>query len=210
VGSDAVIVAGASRPYPGETANGDAWAIHRHAGAGRIALVDGLGHGPEAAAAAQAALTTLAARPELGPSEAIRACHAALGGTRGAVVVVAQVDATGRHLTVAGIGNAEMRVRQGGREERPISYRGIVGRTMPTVRAFAIELGSDWLLLLHTDGVRSSLELGAAIGSDPEGLRADAQGLLDRWARRDDDATVVLAAPGRSGADASERPAPSA
>jgi len=49
---DALVVAGVSRPYPGETVNGDAWAVHRHGGAGRIALVDGLGHGPEAAVAA--------------------------------------------------------------------------------------------------------------------------------------------------------------
>jgi serine phosphatase RsbU (regulator of sigma subunit) len=202
VGEDAVTVVGASRPYPGETANGDAWTVHRHEGGCRIALIDGLGHGPAAAAAAQAAIATLAARPELGPVEAIRACHGALVGTRGAVLAIAHVDASARRLTFAGIGNAEARLRQRDREERPISYRGVVGGTIRSVRAFVLDLAPDWLLLMHTDGVTARLEVGPAPASGPVALGALADELLRRWSRDHDDATVVLAAPTRPAAAA--------
>lgn len=52
-------VAGATRPRPGEQRCGDAW-LHLDLGdASLLAIVDGLGHGPEAAAAASAALGSL-------------------------------------------------------------------------------------------------------------------------------------------------------
>jgi serine phosphatase RsbU (regulator of sigma subunit) len=200
VGEDAVVVVGASRPYPGETANGDAWAVHYHAGGCRIALVDGLGHGPEAAAAADAAIAVLAAHPALDPVAAIQACHGALAGTRGAVVVVAHVDPAARRLTVAGVGNAEIRLRQSGHEQRPISYRGVVGGTIGTVRAFVLDLDPDWLLLMHTDGVNARLDLEPTAALPPDALGAGAEALLRRWASEDDDATVVLAVPVRDAA----------
>jgi len=53
----------ATRPYPGETANGDGWAASWDGDACRLTVVDGLGHGPMAAAATRAALDALAARP---------------------------------------------------------------------------------------------------------------------------------------------------
>ncbi len=58
-----VAVAVAARPYPGETVSGDAWQIDWHESVCRIALIDGLGHGSQAAAAALAAVAALAAEP---------------------------------------------------------------------------------------------------------------------------------------------------
>ncbi|CAA9233050.1 MAG: hypothetical protein AVDCRST_MAG77-1104 [uncultured Chloroflexi bacterium] len=68
----AIATGAATRRYPGETANGDVWTVHWHAGLCRITLVDGLGHGPEAAHAAQTALTVVPACPDLAPDDAIR------------------------------------------------------------------------------------------------------------------------------------------
>lgn len=186
-----VVIGGATRPRPGETENGDAWTVQRHNGRVRVSLVDALGHGPEAARASGAALVQLERRPELGPLEALELCHAHLHGTRGAAVAIALVDPAAGALTYAGIGNIEARLVAGGRVERLISYRGIVGSAIRTVRAFERALPSPWLLALHSDGVSGRSEL-----PDPSrdaDLDALAAGLLGTWARESDDATVVLA-----------------
>src|SRR4051812_14246067 len=125
-----VTVVGASRTYPGETDNGDAWTADWHDGACRVAVIDGVGHGPLAAAAAQLAVRTLASQPHLLPAEALRLCHDALRGSRGAAISIAHIDAERGRLTYAGVGNVEARLWLGESWQRPISYRGIVGLTL--------------------------------------------------------------------------------
>ncbi len=79
-----------------------------------IAVVDGLGHGPEAAAAARAAVETLNVQATAAGSCNLRhllvAIHQALRGTRGAVAGVALVEACTGSLHYAGIGNTEVRI----------------------------------------------------------------------------------------------------
>lgn len=191
----AVKVAAATRSYPGETANGDAWAVQRHAGTYRIAVIDGLGHGPAAAAAAAAALRCLGRTPGLDPAASLLACHAALAGTRGAAISVVTIDPVGGRLSFAGVGNVEARLWSAGTAHRPMVYRGIVGAAVPTVRAFNFPLADDWLLVVHTDGIQ--------LRNEPETLPAfaarDAQALADsilaRWGRETDDATALVVVP---------------
>ena len=189
------IVVGATRPYPRETANGDAWHVDRLEHTTRIALIDGLGHGPDAALAAQRAVVCLRNYPDLSPSDALRVCHAALSGSRGAALSIALVDSYTRRLTYAGVGNVEALLWVAGRQSRPIAYRGIIGATLPTLRSSEHDLGDAWILLLHTDGISSRLDPPSL----PEfGMRAHQQladAALARWGRTSDDATVVVAAP---------------
>jgi serine phosphatase RsbU (regulator of sigma subunit) len=195
VADTALAVGAASRPHPGETVSGDAWAVHRHRGVWRLTVVDGLGHGPDAAGAAAAAIRALAARPELEPLPALEACHVALRGTRGAAVSVASISAADGRLTYAGVGNVEARLCQGARVQRLVAYRGIVGGVDWRTRAFEYQLGPAWTLVLHTDGVRARFgdeEVAAGTEEVPQVL---ARALLDRWARPTDDATVVVARP---------------
>src|SRR5687768_10085335 len=136
---DALIVAGRVRPHPTETVSGDAWAAWELAGRWRVGVVDGLGHGPLASEAAQAALVSMGQSLELSVTEALERCHAALSGTRGAAVSVAEIDLTRGVLTYGGVGNVEARVWQAGesgRGTRPIVYRGVVGHTLPRLRAY--------------------------------------------------------------------------
>jgi len=188
-------VAGVSRPYPGETANGDTWTVEWHDGACRIAVIDGLGHGPAAAVAAQRARDLLRARPDLPPEEALRACHEALRGTRGAVISIAWMAVDAHEVVYAGIGNVEAQLRQGGRTQRLVAYRGIVGVTLPTPRSVVSALERDWLLLVHTDGVsaRFAVESVPEVASPTPEVLATA--VLAGWGRATDDATVVVARP---------------
>ncbi|MBI3971712.1 MAG: SpoIIE family protein phosphatase [Chloroflexi bacterium] len=202
-------VAAATRPYPGESTNGDAWSVAWHGDVCRIGVVDGLGHGPAAAAAAAAAVGALEAVPGMDVVEAIRVCHEALRGTRGAAISIAQIDTAARRLTYAGVGNVEARLWQEGRQQRPISFRGIAGVALPTFRPVAFDLSPAWLLVLHTDGISVRFDLKALATLAPwlpSGLssatphaapapdpRAIAGEILERWARPADDATVVVA-----------------
>jgi serine phosphatase RsbU (regulator of sigma subunit) len=185
----------AARPYPGETVSGDGWSIERHGNTCRIALIDGLGHGPAAAAATTRATEELRARPALSPADALMLCHAALRGLRGAAISVARLDLGASRLTYAGIGNVEARLLQGAEESRLISYRGIVGSSIPTIRSFELALGTEWLLLLHTDGVRNRFDLRELMEQPRGEPQAIADAVLQQWGRQTDDATVIAMRP---------------
>lgn len=187
-----IALAAASRPYPGETANGDAWTVQWHGGICRVAVIDGLGHGPVAETAARCAIDTLVAHPTLAPIDAILACHHALHGTRGAVLSIAAINLDRGELTYAGVGNVEAQLWQGGRTQRLIAYRGIVGLTLPTVRSFVVPLEREWVLLLHTDGVSARFAMENLPEFTDPGPGSLATAVLAGWGRETDDATVVV------------------
>lgn len=192
-----VIVAGKVRPHPTETVSGDAWEAWEHDGRWRVGVVDGLGHGSLAAAAAQAALAALSGSLEEPVTGALARCHSALSGTRGAAVSVADIDVGRGVLTYGGVGNVEARLwRAGdpGHGTRPIVYRGVVGHTMPRLRAFEVELEGDWRLLIHSDGVSSRVDLQELPGEATPQALCDL--IVARWGRQTDDATAVVVAPG--------------
>jgi serine phosphatase RsbU (regulator of sigma subunit) len=189
-----VTIGAASRQLPGEAVNGDAWRVDWHNGQCRIAVIDGLGHGPLAAEASNAALSTLAAFPELDSERALLACHTALSHTRGAAMSIVCLDPVHAQLVYAGIGNVEGVLCQTARQTHLVAYRGIVGANIGRVRSATLPLESGWLLVLHTDGVSTKFELPklvADFGSDPPAL---AREILAGWGQSRDDATVVVAA----------------
>ena len=189
-----------SRPHPDETANGDSWVAHWHADVCRLAVVDGLGHGPAAALAARAAVDVLGANPELAPEEALLVCHGALKGTRGAAMAICAIDVTRGHLSFAGVGNVDVQLLLAGSVTRLVSHRGIVGAAFPRLRGSRFDLGADWIAVLHTDGVSARFNIRDVLDSVG---RRDAQALaeyvLAGWARPSDDATVVVVTPDDTG-----------
>jgi serine phosphatase RsbU (regulator of sigma subunit) len=195
VANDSITIGVASRPYPSEIVNGDAHAVHWHAGSCRIAVIDGLGHGVEAATASRRAVAVLDAHPELDPAEALRRCHTALAGSRGAAISIARLDLARGELVYAGIGNVEAHLWQHGRHERMIAYRGIVGSAMRTVRPFALPLGKEWVFLMHSDGISARADVQAVGAPEPWEPDALAEAVLARYGRTHDDALAVVAIP---------------
>lgn len=188
-----VEVASAERPHPNETVNGDAWSAAWRADRCRIAVVDGLGHGPDAAEAAQRALATLAGRPELGLVDAVHQCHEELHSTRGAALTIVDIDARSMQLSHVGVGNVEARVWSRLREQRLSPARGIVGNILPRLQSAELDLPEDWTLVIHTDGISARFTLEAMLGEHPPALPDIAAALLEDWSRPTDDATVVIA-----------------
>lgn len=184
----------AERPFPGEDVSGDAWRVDWDGDTCRLAMIDGLGHGPEAAVAAEAAISTLAAHPVCDLAAAVQACHAALRGTRGAALLVICIALAARELTFAGVGNVEAQLWQDGQARHLISDRGIVGATLPRIRPVTVPLEAEWLLLMYTDGLRNRFVLPALRQTAPD-AHALSHTLLNDWSRATDDATVLVAQP---------------
>jgi hypothetical protein len=188
-------IAVATRPARGETANGDRAQIDWSGDGCRIAVIDGLGHGLEAARDAELAAVALGEHPDLSPTDSLILCDRVLRGQRGAAISVATIDLHAGRLSFAGLGNVEGRFNNGIRSERLITYRGIVGVAMRTLRTFQYTLESGWTLALHTDGISARFE-DQAMQSSTGNLHDAAQAILTRWGRDRDDATIVLVRPG--------------
>ena len=91
----------------GQLESGDLHLVREVGGGVLVAVVDGLGHGEEAAAAARLAVTTLDQFAPEPIASLVQRCHEALHGTRGAVMSVAYFDPTRDTMTWVGLGNVE-------------------------------------------------------------------------------------------------------
>lgn len=189
----------ASRPFPGETVSGDR-ALVVDGGAGSepvsrllVALIDGAGHGPAAARAAGAAEAYLREHLAEEIVPALDGVHTVLRGTRGAVAAVARLDLERGDLAYGGVGNVEGRLlRADGRDARLISYRGLLGATLPRVRTFTQTVTAGDLLVLHSDGVSASWDPARYPGLHAEPPAVVAGIVLRDWGRHTDDATVLV------------------
>jgi negative regulator of sigma-B (phosphoserine phosphatase) len=182
----------AGRPRREGEESGDRHLVAPIPGGALLAVVDGLGHGEEAAAAAEIATHALSQnRTEPVPS-LVRRCHEALRGTRGAAMTLAVVDAAASTVTWGGIGNVEGRLLHAGAAERveaPLLLGGVVGYRMPALRPTVASLRAGDLLFLTTDGVRPFYVEGLPLTAP---LRVIADRILQVHGR-DDDALVLVA-----------------
>ena len=212
-------VGGILAARPGEQESGDAWAVTADADGLTVAIVDGLGHGPDAAKAASASLAVIA---DAGAAEAgdpvalLGRLNRQLTGGRGAVAGIARL--AGGRLTYSGVGNIGARLgapgtagpsglssdsglsAASGRRGQSwglVSSMGTLGlgqRVRP--QAAVTPWHDNSLFAAHSDGVRSSWDVSRYPGvtrHDPAVLAA----LVWRdAATRGDDAAVVILAGG--------------
>src|SRR5262245_31081614 len=100
----------AERPLPGQTVSGDLFVVQPFDHGLLLAVVDGVGHGDEAIAAARAAVEILEARAEESVITLVNRCHRALAQTRGAVMTLASLNPREDTVTWLGVGNVEGRL----------------------------------------------------------------------------------------------------
>jgi phosphoserine phosphatase RsbX len=184
--------ADAGRPHPGQEVNGDRSLRIPLAGRELVAVVDGLGHGPEAASAAARACEAVGDHAEAPLDEILDHCHAALARTRGVAMTIASVGADGGMRWI-GVGNVEAHVIRldGTRAYRAASallLGGVIGYRMPRLRVSTVDLVPGDLLLMVTDGIGPEFLEGLAV-ADPVDRVAAA--IVQRCARETDDALVA-------------------
>lgn len=178
----------------GEEACGDSWRTRPGSGGGWMAMVaDGLGHGPYAAEASQAAARSFADDGAEVPSAMLATMHGVLRPTRGAAVAIARIDPGRGEIVFAGVGNvAAVIVGRGQGVRRMVSHNGTIGHIARHMRDFSYGIEDGALLVLASDGVGTSWRLDSypgLIGRHPTLIA----GVLYRdFSRGRDDATVLV------------------
>ena len=186
-------VAAVCLPLIGEQTCGDAWAMKSEHEAVRFMLADGLGHGPNAAAASGLAVDIFHKNALRPVEELLGLIHAGLRGTRGAAVAVAEVALIERVVRFAGVGNLCGLIVSGGRSRNMASHNGTAGVEARKIKAFTYPWPDDATLVLHSDGLGThwSLEKYPGLVNKHPAIVA---GVLFRDHQRPrDDSTVVVA-----------------
>jgi phosphoserine phosphatase RsbX len=187
----------AAAPHPSERVSGDV-ALVIPAGEGvLVAVIDGLGHGHEAAHAAEVARETV--REAAGEDILVLAhrCHRALARTRGAAVALAYLSTSAGTLTWLGVGNVEGRLVTGGQWARAagadsllLLRRGVVGHQLPAIDTATLDLHCGDTLILATDGITPGFGDALDVSGSPQ--RIAERILADHWTVADDGLVLVL------------------
>lgn len=183
-----------ARPCPGEVECGDRSLVVSGSET-LLAVVDGLGHGVEAARAAARAIETIAELADARLEEIVQECHRRLRSTRGVAMTLVAVSPTVGTLTWLGVGNVEallVRAVPHGQPARTliVASSGVVGHHLPPLRAASLDLAPNDLIVLATDGVSEQFAVQSPCGGGPAEIAGD---ILARHALAGDDALVLVA-----------------
>ncbi len=187
-------ISGVSVAVEGEQLCGDAWSYALSDGGASIFVVDGLGHGYLAAAAAREAVIAYEANQTLPPVDLLTSVHKAIRNTRGAAAAIVHIGINGGGVCFAGIGNiAGAIVSPADPVRHMISMGGIIGHEVRTFREFLYPWPTGSLMLLHSDGVGSRWDLGQYPGLTHKPCALIAGVLWRDTVRARDDSTMVVA-----------------
>lgn len=163
------VVACAQRPAPAETENGDVFFVSRWTGAGGdasallVGVIDGLGHGPEAARTAATVAAHFTGRagpagraardPGGGPSLAtlLSEAHTIAVATRGAAATLVYIEPAKGRILHAGVGNVQGLVLPEG--EPLVPAPGCLGVHLPPIHITEAPWDCGSAVLLWTDGL---------------------------------------------------------
>jgi anti-sigma regulatory factor (Ser/Thr protein kinase) len=183
--------AGICLAAPGETVSGDAWDIRIDDGKATVIVADGLGHGPVAAEAADAAMKVFATAPG-SPAAILERAHPLMRGTRGAAVSIVEANAKAGTIVYAGAGNISGRLISGIEDRALMSQHGTLGVQIRKLQDVHYPWPDHSLLVLHSDGLLTRWNLkdvGGLLQCDPAVV---AGWLLRDYKRGHDDVTIVV------------------
>jgi phosphoserine phosphatase RsbX len=175
------------------TESGDAHVVRRLPEGVLAAVIDGVGHGDEAADAARIAGDTLTSSPHEDTVSLVWRCHEALKETRGVVMTLLFVAPCGA-LTWIGVGNIEgvmfRRDASGSVRANHVVLRGgVIGHRLPPLRAESLTMLPHDTIVLATDGIRPEFSDELMPNEEPQAL---ADGIMARYRKGTDDALVLV------------------
>ncbi len=184
----------AAAAQPGQAVSGDRFVVAPFPNGALVAVVDGLGHGEQAAAAAEIAATTLQAHASEPVIALVRRCHDALARTRGAVLTLASLNGLDNTMTWLGVGNVEgVLLRDATNSprdaERVLLRGGVVGYQLPPLRASVVSLARGDTLILASDGIKGSFADDVMLADSPQQI---ADRILAGCNKAIDDALVLI------------------
>jgi phosphoserine phosphatase RsbX len=189
----------AGQPLRGQAESGDCYVVKQCAEGVLIAVIDGVGHGPEAAAAARLTARVLEEYACSDPLTALlEECHVRLRGTRGAVISLAMLNASRNTMTWLGVGNIEGLLlrnlpRDGStntkQQEILLLRAGVVGHQLPRMALDTLPVHSGDIVIFATDGIRPDFANNIGNGASPSLI---ANEILEHHALQTDDALVLV------------------
>ncbi len=184
----------ASAARVGEATSGDRHLIRIESDFVLMAAVDGLGHGNEAAAAAQTAIETLERASARAAIALLNDCHERLRSTRGVVMSLAVFTPADSSITWAGVGNVEGLLLRASPNASPlyeslVLRSGVVGARLPLVYAAILPVMRGDTLIFWTDGLRSDFADKLPAVGHPQQL---ADRIMARCHKGTDDALVLV------------------
>ncbi|MGC4069024.1 MAG: ATP-binding protein/SpoIIE family protein phosphatase [Polyangiaceae bacterium] len=176
---------------PGESQCGDDWTLSHDEHGITLLVVDGLGHGPEAAKASAAAVRAFrSGRP---PEIILGEVHLALQTTRGAAGSCAVVDLAAQSVTFAGVGNVAGSIVSQVGARNLVTQNGTLGAAhLGRIRAFDYPWIGGGCLVMWTDGLTSHTNTQGHPGLIARHPSLVAAVLYRDFVRGRDDATVVV------------------
>lgn len=187
----------ATLALPGETQSGDLHIVQHFPGGTLAAVVDGLGHGEEAAAAAKIAVEVLKQHSDESVIPLIKRCHLDLKRTRGVVATLASFNIHDETMTWLGVGNVDAQLFHRDLDssgpvvlsETILLRGGVVGYHLPSLRAAVISVVPGDVVILSTDGIYNFFAPDLNLNDPPQQI---ADHILARHAKGTDDALVLV------------------
>lgn len=181
--------------YPGETVCGDDWAFNAGPHGRTLLVVDGSGHGPLAAQAAEVATKIFGEYASEDCVALVERIHRGLAATRGAALAVARIDGAQRVIRFVGVGNIAGVLMIGIEARQMVSHNGTAGHVAPRIREFTYPFSGAPCVILHSDGLSNRWRM-----ADYPGLVACHPSLIAGVLFRDfrrarDDATIAVMRP---------------
>jgi len=175
--------------------SGDDYLVSNNQRGVLIAVVDGVGHGTEAAQATKVATSVLRTNVDTPIDRLVARCHEELQQTRGVVLSVACIDAARGSMAWLGVGNVQgvltrSNAAAGNHQETLLLRGGVVGSRLPPLRPAALPLTPGDTVYLATDGIRNTF---ADSLSPLENPQKAADRILQHFCDGGDDALVLVA-----------------
>lgn len=185
----------AEEPLPGQKQSGDRCIVKNARDGALLAVVDGIGHGEDAAHSAEIVVSVLNDSDSRSPILLLRRCQQRLQGTRGAVLSMAWFNSADDSVTWLGVGNvAGVLVRREAygvaRQESLLLRAGTVGAQLPYVSASVLPVSYGDTLIFATDGIRGGFADKLNINASTQDI---ARNIIEGHWRKIDDALVLVA-----------------
>jgi len=185
----------AEEVLPGQQQSGDRYVVKSLPEGELLAVVDGIGHGEDAALSAKLAASALNGSEALSPISLLRRCQQRLQGTRGAVLSLAWFSSSDDTMTWLGVGNvAGILLRREpygvARQESLLLRAGTVGVQLPYVSASVLPVSYGDTLIFATDGIRNGFADTLNVNASTQEI---ARHIIENHWRKIDDGLVLVA-----------------
>jgi anti-sigma regulatory factor (Ser/Thr protein kinase) len=172
---------------------GDGYCIRQSQSGVMVFFADGLGHGPQAKEAVDAASEIFMCCEETDPVDIIRKLHDNIRKTRGLVGTVALFDTTVNKLRFCGVGNIHSRFYTGIESRNFMSYNGTIGMTIPSsLHSSDASLEKNQHLILCSDGIQTRWDLARYPGIFKFNTMVLAASIYKDSTRGNDDASILV------------------